>query len=162
MKFLDIRVMLKVSQKLMFCVETFPQSWHLIVLKKRSSGVEPFILLEWSGGAWLWPKKGWIEVNFLANFWEHHFKCLEKFARKFTSTKPSFGQSQKHSLHFTQIGSLDTTWTLLEHHKRSLMGRTPYPKHEFSRGFEYYSLLQVFWPEFLIPNLLGVCWDQSC
>ena len=41
---------------------------------------KPPILVEWRGGVWLWPEDRYIKMNSLSNFWERHFRCLQKFA----------------------------------------------------------------------------------
>ena len=107
---------------------------------------EPQSWVKWRGRFWLWPNDGWIKVNFMANSWRHLKWCSQKFAKKFTSIQPSFGQSQTPPLHVNRMKGSNTTWTLLQHCKMSRMGRTLYPKHEFwgtsritliSRNFTY-------------------------
>lgn len=97
-----------------------PNFWHFILLKERSCG-----------GVWLWSRNGYIKMNSLSSFREHHFRCFHKFVSKFLFILVYVDQHQMSSPHFIKLGNSDTTWMLLKHYKTSKVERNSLPEHAF-------------------------------
>lgn len=89
---------------------------------------EPPLLVRWSGSVWLWPRDGFIRMNSSSNFWEHHFRGLQKFDVWLISFlyKLSFGQSCTPLLHFTKPGCFGDTYCSLNSINGQKWGETPH------------------------------------
>lgn len=75
---ITLKLSIKISTKLMFWTGILSHIFTFYDVKRSvfTWVSEPLTLVNWRGGVWRWPKDGYLKMNSLASFREHHSRCL--------------------------------------------------------------------------------------
>lgn len=120
------RVNLKISRKVRLLVESFCPNFDILKSARVVSG--PSALVKWTGSVGFGPKDGYIELYFTMNFKDIRVDALSKVWEYVHLNVSFFWSKSNASLHLIKIEGSNITWTLLKHHKRSMMRQNPLPK----------------------------------